>query len=104
MSGKRRVLFTTRKHPLPAVFSAVLGLITALSLAYAIVCSFLLGGDIPGRFGAAGAFCTLFSLAGIVIALYELRQPDVFKLFPVLGLILNGGGLVVLAFLLWIAY
>ena len=40
-------------------------------------------------FGAVGFLCTIFSMAGIILALYGKKEAEKFYLFANLGLLIN---------------
>ena len=102
MKKHRGYMFTKRKHPKSAIIATVLGAISLLSEIYAIISSYVKEGNVPGRYGVAGALSVLYALIGICISLYLLRDKENFLFFSVVGLILCGAALMIAAFLLWI--
>lgn len=82
--------------------STILGVISILAYAYAIIYSFNVKGGVPPRFGAGGMLTMIYSLVGIVLALYAFKLKEVFHLFTIIGLVTNGISLLVAAFLLWL--
>ncbi|MBQ3899643.1 MAG: hypothetical protein IJ195_01350 [Lachnospiraceae bacterium] len=99
---KRSYIFTNKKHPLIAIMSTVLGAVSLLSYAFAIVRSFTLVGNISLRFGFGGFLALVYSLIGAVLSLYSFKLKDTFHLFPAIGLVLNVLSLFVAGFLLWL--
>ena len=99
---KRSFIFTNKKHPLISIMSAILGAISLIAFAYGIIYSFVKAGEVPTRFGFAGLLGIIYSLVGIVLALYALKLKDVFHLFTVIGIILNVIALFLAGFLLWL--
>ncbi len=102
MQRKKNLLFTKRKHPLIAILSTILGTISLLSLFVGIYASYKMRGEIPARFGMACVLATFYAVAGLILALISFQKPDVFRLFGVLGILLNGAALLVSGFILWI--
>ncbi len=99
---KQKFIFTTKKHPLIAIMSTVLGAVSLASYAFAIIRSFMLEGRIPSRFGIAGVLALIYSLVGAVLALYSFKLKDTFRLFPAIGISLNAISLLTAAFILWL--
>ncbi len=99
---KRHFIFTNKKHPYIAIMSSILGTISVLSFAFGIIRSFALQGAVTGRFGFAGALAVLYALAGLILSLYSFKIKEAFRLFAVIGLVLNTISLLVAGFLLWL--
>ena len=102
MRKKRNIIFTNKKNSTASIMSVILGGISLLSILYGMFSSFLLGGEIPARYGVAGALATLYAVVGLCMALFSLKDGDSFHLFGVLGTILNGCTLLFVVFVLWI--
>lgn len=88
--------FTNKIHSLRGIFSAVLGLISIVSLVLSVVICFRKIMIPPERIGSAGFIGLMFSVIGFVLSLISLKEHDIYRFFPVLGLILS-----VLGFLGW---
>ena len=95
-------MFTNRRHPYIGIMSAILGVISLVSLIYGIAGSYLLGGEVPMKFGVACALATLYSLVGWFLGVMAVRIPASFRLTGIIGIILNSASLLIAAFLLWI--
>ncbi len=95
-------MFTNRRHPYIGIMSAILGVISLVSLFYGIGSSYLLGGDVPMGFGAAVLLATLYSMAGWFMGVMAVRLPDCFRISGILGIIFNSAALIISGFLLWI--
>ncbi len=76
--------------------SAILGGISLISLIVVTVQAYLAAGNVGTRVGFTGLFAALFSIVGLILGLMTLQEKKHLKLFPVLGLVLNG------VVLLWI--
>lgn len=83
--------------------STVLGVISNASLGIVLYLAYLSGGNAPLSYGLTGLLAALFSLVGLVLGLFTVREKDTFKLFPVLGVLLNLTALGILAFLVRLA-
>ncbi|MCM1112328.1 MAG: DUF6142 family protein [Muribaculum sp.] len=100
---RKNYIFTNRKHSERAVMSTVLGVISNASLGIVLYLTYLSGGNAPLSYGLTGLLAALFSLVGLVLGLFTVREKDTFKLFPVLGVLLNLTALGILAFLVRLA-
>ncbi len=98
---KRHYIFTNRKHSEKAIMSTILGIISTVSLGIVIFLSYSQGGQTRAGYGATGLLAMIFSLIGLVLGVVTLREKGTYRLFPVLGLVLN---LAVLGILGWILY
>ncbi len=83
--------------------STVLGVISNASLGIVLYLSYLSGGNVPLSYGLTGLLAALFSLVGLVMGLFMVRERDMFKLVPILGILLNLAALGIVAFLVQIA-
>lgn len=79
--------------------ATILGVISNASLGIVIYLSYLSGGNVPISFGLTGLFAMLFSIVGLILGVLTAQEKDMFKLFPVLGIVLNLIALGILAFL-----
>lgn len=95
-------MFTNRRHPYIGIMSAILGIISLISLIYGIGSSYLLSGDVPMGFGAAVFLATLYSLVGWFMGVMAVRLPDCFRISGILGIVFNSAALIISGFLLWI--
>lgn len=100
---RKNYIFTNRKHSERAIMSTVLGVISNASLGIVLYLSYLSGGNVPLSYGLTGLLAALFSLVGLVMGLFTVRERDMFKLFPILGILLNLAALSILVFLVQIA-
>ena len=81
--------FTNKKHPEKGIMSAILGMISLVSVAAAVYQTYLAKGNAGGNMGIVGLMITVFSIAGLVLGYMAKNEPDKFKFFPYLGLVLN---------------
>lgn len=85
----KKILFTDKKHSPKAIMSTVLGLISTVSIGYAIYITYKSGGIATERLGGTGAMILLFSTIGIVLGYLSKANPDEFHLFSYVGIVLN---------------
>lgn len=79
----------------------ILGILSVVTYVTAIYLSYRHGGESSARYGAAGILASVFMLAGMWLAIRSLVEKDRFKLFPVLGMILNGAAFLILSLILY---
>ena len=90
MKKKRKgYIFTNKKHSNRAVMATILGVISLASLVAVIFLSYLSGGEADVGYGFTGLLSTLFSLVGLCMGIVTVRDSDYYRLFPVLGILLN---------------
>jgi uncharacterized membrane protein YfcA len=97
---RKNYIFTNRKHSDRAIMSTILGLISNSSLGTVLYLTYRTGGDAKPGYGLTGLFATIFSVIGLILGVLTAREKDTFKLFPVLGILLNLVALGILAFLI----
>lgn len=96
---RKNYIFTNRRDSKQAIMATILGVISNASLGIVIYLSYLSGGNVPISFGLTGLFAMLFSIVGLILGVLTAQEKDMFKLFPVLGIVLNLIALGILAFL-----
>ena len=101
---RRHYIFTNRKDSERAVMSTALGVISLVSLGIVLYLAYRRGGDVPLSYGLTGLFAALFSIVGLVMGVFTIQDKDTFKLFPVLGIVLNLLVLGILAFIVQLAF
>lgn len=99
---KKNYIFTNRRHSKRAIMSTILGLISNVSLGIVLYLTYLSGGNAPLSYGLTGLLAMIFSLTGIALGILTVQEQDNFKLFPVIGILLNLAALLILAFLVQI--
>lgn len=98
---KKSYMFTNRNHPLKGIMATILGILSIITLATAVYLSYKGGGISSARYGAAALLAVIFMIIGIGLAAYSLMEKDNFKLFPILGILLNGIGFGMLSLILY---
>lgn len=101
---RKNFIFTNKRDSKQAIMATILGVISNVSLGIVIYLSYLNGGDVPISYGLTGLFAMIFSLIGLVLGVLTLWEKDIFRLFPVLGIVLNLTALGILAFLVQLTF
>lgn len=86
---KKDFIFTVKEHPIKGITATILGIFANVTLGTAVYLSYLNGGQVTQRHGTAGLLASLFMAAGLFLGIWSLTEKDRFKLFPVLGILLN---------------
>ena len=81
--------FTNKKHPEKGIMSAILGMISLVSVGIAVYQTFLARGAANTNMGVVGLVVTIFSVIGIILGWLAKNEYDIFLLFPYLGIFLN---------------
>jgi CHASE2 domain-containing sensor protein len=89
MKHHRGYIFTNKRHSQKAIMSTVLGVISTASMVVVIYLSFLLQGQTPISYGLTGLLALLMSVVGEVLGVMTVFERDRFKLFPIIGIVLN---------------
>jgi hypothetical protein len=86
---KRGYIFTDKKNPRNGIMSAILGVIAVASICIAIDLTYRNKGQALIQYGAAVFLALIYSIVGLILGIRSLREPDIFRLFPILGIIFN---------------
>ena len=98
---KKNYIFTNKRHSDKAIMSTILGIISLVSLGIVVYLSYTQGGVMHGGYGVTGFLATVYSLVGLVLGIFTLRDKNVYRVFPLLGTILNIAALAGISFLLY---
>lgn len=90
---KRNYIFTNKKTSQRAIMATILGIISCASLGIVVYLTYLTAGQAPAGYGVTGLLATIFSLVGLVLGIVTVREKNYYRLFPVLGILLNLGAL-----------
>lgn len=89
MAKKRKYIYTNKKHPAGAIMSVILGTISAVSMIAVVYITYLAGGATKPGYGLTGLLAVVFSLIGFVLSITSLQKREIFRVYSVVGLILN---------------
>ena len=101
MAFNKGYIFTNKAHPKKGIMASILGILSIMTYIAAIYLSYRNGGESSERYGAAGVLASVFMLVGMGLSLSSAVEKDRFKLFPVLGIILNGAAFLILSLILY---
>lgn len=101
MKHHRGYIFTNKRHSQKAIMSTILGVISTASMVVVIYLSFLLRGETPISYGLTGLLALLMSVVGEVLGLVTVFERDRFKLFPIVGIVLNLAAIAIVAFVFY---
>jgi len=86
---KSGYIFTDKKNPRWGIMSTLLGLIAVVSVAAAIYFTYLDNGVAPMQYGMVILLSIIYAMIGMALGVRSLLEKDIFKLFPVIGIVLN---------------
>jgi hypothetical protein len=101
MKRKKGYIFTNKRHSQKGIFSAVLGLISIISLTAVIYLTYLNGGAAPISYGLTGLLSAIYSVTGFVLGIKTLQDREKYRFFPIVGIITSSLTLVGISFLLY---
>ena len=89
MKKRKGYIFTNKRHSNRAVMATILGIISLASLGVVVFQAYMSAGETVVGYGFTGALATLFSIVGLCMSVVTVRDKDYYRLFPVLGILLN---------------
>ena len=69
--------------------ATILGIISLVSLGIVVFRAYLSDGETPVGYGFTGLLATLFSFIGLFMGIVTVKEKDYYRMFPVLGILLN---------------
>ena len=82
--------------------SVILGIISLISLAIVMFFAYRNSEEVRFNHGMAALLATVYSIIGLVLGLVTVQSKEYNKLFPVLGILLNGVVLVGVGLILYV--
>ena len=89
MNRIKGYIFTNKAHSLYGIMSTILGILACGTLGTAVYLSYLNGGESSARYGTAALLAVIFMVIGIGLGAWSTTEKEKFKLFTVLGIIIN---------------
>lgn len=89
MKKRKGYIFTNKKHSDGGIMSTILGIISLASLGTVVFLAYQSGGEAEVGFGFTGVLALVFSLVGAGLGIFTVRDKNYYRLFPVLGTLLN---------------
>lgn len=93
--------FTNKKQSTYGIMSCVFGIMASVTFLICILRSYDLKGVGVERYGTSALLAILFMIAGFALAVYSFLESDKFKLFKIIGIVLNSVALVFLSIILY---
>lgn len=85
----RGFIFTKRTQSEKGMFATVLAMISIFSIIINTYASYKNAGDISVNIGVASFLAVIFALIAFVFSIIGMKEPDSFKLFPIIGLVIS---------------
>ncbi len=101
-SKKKQYIFTDRKNPIRGIMSTILGLIASVSVALAVYMTYLRKGDAPMQYGVVVLLALVYAAIGEALGIRSLFEKDIFRFFPIAGIVLNVIAIVEIGFILYL--
>ncbi len=95
MFHKKGYKFTKKKNPIQGVMAFILGAIAIGSIVLAVYLTYRNKGVAPMQYGTVILLSLIFAVIGLVLGIRACLEKDIYRFFPVMGII--GNSLAVLA-------
>ena len=87
---KRKIKFTDKKHSRNGILSTILGAVSAGLLFYLLTAAYLTSGQVGKAAAVLGLLAFFVACAGAWYGVLGRREEDSYRLFPDLGIGING--------------
>ncbi len=101
MLRKKGYIFTNKQHTEKGIMSTILGILSNITMGTAIYLSYINKGAASARYGAAVVLAVAFMTIGMILGLWSTTEKEKFKLFIVLGIVVNTLAFGVLSIILY---
>ena len=81
--------------------AAILGVIANVSIVLAVYFTFQNKGVAPMQYGTVILLSLIFAMVGFVLGIRSSMEKDIYRLFPILGIVLNSIALLAGGFILY---
>lgn len=98
----RGFIFTKRSQSERGIFATVLAVISLVAIMINIYKSYVFAGEISANIAATGFLAFFFAFIAFVFSIIGMKEPDSFKLFPILGLAISVIDLAVWGFCIYL--
>ena len=82
--------------------SVILGIISLGSVLLVVYLTSRAGGEALNGYGVTGLLATLFSFVGLILGIRTVRENIYYRIFPILGVVLNVLCLVCISMILYL--
>lgn len=89
MFRNKGYIFTNRRYSKVGIMSTILGILSCITLGASVYLSYQNGGNSSPRYGAAALLAGVFMFVGFILGIYSSTEKDKFKLFTILGILVN---------------
>ncbi|MDR2547228.1 MAG: DUF6142 family protein [Lachnospiraceae bacterium] len=86
---KKSYIFTNKKNPLTGIMAVILGVIANGVMLLLVYFSFAQSGEISVRFGELMTMAAIFAFVGLALAAVGLIKKEKYRLFPLIGMVMN---------------
>ncbi len=90
LSRKNRIRMFIKDTPKSAIFSTILGVISALTFICGAVLSCVKRGDAGLELGIMGVSAMIVNVIGFALAIKSFKKDDVYYTLPVVSIVING--------------
>lgn len=102
MFHKTGYKFTNKKNPQQGIMASILGAIAMISVGFAIYLTYLNKGIAPMQYGTVILLSLIFAIVGLVLGIRACMEKDIYKVFPILGILLNSMTILAGGFILYL--
>lgn len=102
MKKRKGIIFTDKKHSNRAVMATILGVISLGALGLMVFLSYQKGGKVGAGFGVGALLAALYSTIGLILGLVTIQEKERYRLFPLLGIVLNLAALVSIGLIVYV--
>lgn len=95
-------IFTDKKNPQRGIMSAILGVISVASVCLAVYLTYQNKGVAPAQYGSVILLSLIFAVTGVVLGILAMLEKDIFRIFPITGIILNSMTIIAGGFILYL--
>lgn len=86
---KSSYMFTNKDHPIKGIMSTILGVISLISIFFAVYLTFENRGEALLQYGTSMFLTTIFSMVGLGLGVASKMEKDKYYLFSYTGIISN---------------
>lgn len=94
--------FTKKKNPKKGIMSTSLGVISVVSVCLAVYLTYLNEGAALAQYGSVVLLSGIFAITGLVLGIMSCLEKDIYRLFPIVGVVLNSITLLMSGFILYV--
>ncbi len=98
---RKGYIFTDKKISNRAVMAVILGVISLVAMGVVIFLAYVGKGEIAVKYGIVGLLSGIYSLIGLGLGIITVFDKNYYKLFPVLGIVLNLAGIACVGLVLY---